>query len=145
MIREAQLSDLAAIVKLETDSFEFDTFHKRQLRYLLTQAKAKTHVCVRDNTVVGYSIVLLPMHPKPARVYSLAVSKSYQNQQIGQALLNAVQDSAKKLGYKKLILEVRTDAIYAIKLYKKLGFSIDKAIDNYYEDGMSAYKLSMAL
>lgn len=72
-------------------------------------------------------------------MYSLAVSKNYQGQGIGKKLLEYILNNTDK----NISLEVNTNNLIAISLYQKLGFEINKQINNYYENGDAAYKMTI--
>lgn len=72
-------------------------------------------------------------------MYSLAVSKNYQGQGIGKKLLEYILNKTDK----NISLEVNTNNLIAISLYQKLGFEINKQINNYYENGDAAYKMTI--
>lgn len=64
---------------------------------------------------------------------SLAISlyKDYRGHGIGTALMRAVIEEYRKIGYKRLSLAVQK-ANYAVKLYKKVGFKIVSENDEEY-------------
>lgn len=72
-------------------------------------------------------------------MYSLAVSKNYQGQGIGKKLLEYILNNTDK----NISLEVNTNNLIAISLYQNLGFEINKQINNYYENGDAAYKMTI--
>lgn len=62
---------------------------------------------------------------------NIIVKPKYQNQGIGSALLKYIIDNKQD---KKIMLEVRSKNINAIKLYKKYDFKIINIRKNYYKD-----------
>ena len=62
---------------------------------------------------------------------NIIVKPEYQNQGIGSALLKYIIDNKQD---KKIMLEVRSKNINAIKLYKKYDFKIINIRKNYYKD-----------
>ncbi|MEM0223105.1 MAG: GNAT family N-acetyltransferase, partial [Thermofilum sp.] len=62
---------------------------------------------------------------------------------IGTALMIEAMESMKKFyGAEEYYLEVRVSNEPAIRLYKKLGYSVIKVIPNYYLDGEDAYLMA---
>jgi len=55
-----------------------------------------------------------------AQLRFLAVGPKYQNKQVGRRLLQAVEEEARKLGAKELIVQARE---YAKNFYKRNGFT----------------------
>lgn len=62
---------------------------------------------------------------------NIIVKPKYQNQGIGSALLKYIIDNKQD---KKIMLEVRSKNINAIKLYQKYDFKIINIRKNYYKD-----------
>lgn len=62
---------------------------------------------------------------------NIIVKPEYQNQGIGSVLLKYIIDNKQ---YKKIMLEVRSKNINAIKLYQKYDFKIINIRKNYYKD-----------
>ena len=62
---------------------------------------------------------------------NIIVKPEYQNQGIGSVLLKYIIDNKQD---KKIMLEVRSKKINAIKLYKKYDFKIINIRKNYYKD-----------
>lgn len=62
---------------------------------------------------------------------NIIVKPEYQNQGIGSALLKYIIDNKQD---KKIMLEVRSKNINAIKLYQKYDFKIINIRKNYYKD-----------
>lgn len=56
-----------------------------------------------------------------AQLRYMAVSPSYQGQGIGRALIEALEQHAKKFSHKKIILHAREPAV---AFYKKLGYQV---------------------
>ena len=56
------------------------------------------------------------------RSVAIAIYKEYCGCGIGKAMMQAILDIAKKVGYEQAELEVVSDNKVAIEMYKKLGF-----------------------
>ena len=64
-------------------------------------------------------------------IQNIIVKPEYQNQGIGSVLLKYIIDNKQD---KKIMLEVRSKNINAIKLYQKYDFKIINIRKNYYKD-----------
>lgn len=132
MITQATPEDLNRLYDLEKEIFKNDTFalKKESIKYHL-QRNIIYKIEV-SNKLVGY--ILWLNRKKYFRLYSLAISKAYQNQGLAKQLLDY---SFEHLKEKSFSLEVKVSNIGAIKLYEKFGFKIKKVLENYYdnEDG----------
>lgn len=84
-------------------------------------------VAVVNNKVVGWADIF----PHWASTLShrgslgMGVDYNYRRQGIGEKLLTACLDKAKKKGITRIELETREDNLPSINLYKKLGFSLE--------------------
>ncbi|MBK2092841.1 GNAT family N-acetyltransferase [Francisella philomiragia] len=133
-ISKPQLNDAKTLVELESSTFLSDKISKKQFVYNIDKQKY-FFVAKINNGLAGY--ILCFEYKKTIRVYSLAVSKNYQGQGIGKKLLEYILNNSDK----NISLEVNTNNLIAISLYQKLGFVINKQINNYYENGDAAYKM----
>lgn len=144
-IRAAKNSDLAAMMALEQASFHCDQISLRQMRYLLTKAKAFCLVVENNNAVVAYALCLTPAKARPARLYSLAVAHCYQGQGLAYRLVTAVMRKAGEQGCKRLRLEVSCHNHRAKALYDSLGFVALGVLAGYYSDGSDGIKMECEL
>ncbi|GMN89971.1 GNAT family N-acetyltransferase [Francisella sciaenopsi] len=133
-IFKPQLTDVQTLVELENSTFLSDKISKKQFVYNINKQKY-FFITKTQNSLAGY--ILCFEYKKTIRVYSLAVSKNYQGQGIGKKLLEYILNNSNK----NISLEVNTNNLIAISLYQKLGFVINKKINNYYENGDAAYKM----
>ncbi len=99
------------------------------------QEKPYFFVAKTAENLAGYILYL--EYKKTIRIYSIAVSPSYQGQGIARSLIEYLLATTTK----DIFLEVNTKNYRAIELYNKLGFVITKMITGYYEDGASAFKM----
>lgn len=139
MITQATLADLNHLHDLEKEIFKNDVFalSKESIKYHL---KRNLIFKIEVNGMnVGY--ILWLNRKKYFRLYSLAISKKFQNQGFAQQLLDY---SFEHLKEKSFSLEVKVSNVGAIKLYEKFGFKIKKVLENYYEtqDGYLMVKSS---
>lgn len=135
-ISKAQSTDLQALIDLEKSIFLSDRISRKQFIYNIKKQKY-FFVAKMQNLSVGY--ILCFEYKKTIRVYSLAVGENYQGQGIGKKLLQYILDNSSK----NISLEVNINNFKAICLYRKLGFKISKQIDNFYENGDAAYKMTL--
>ncbi|MEM3556486.1 MAG: ribosomal protein S18-alanine N-acetyltransferase [Conexivisphaerales archaeon] len=82
---------------------------------------------------------------KKGHVVSIAVMEDHRNKGLGTALLKESMNKMKEKGCSEIYLEVRVSNEPALKLYKKLGFSIIRTIAYYYSDGENAYAMAKRL
>lgn len=99
---------------------------RRLIPALDRQANALILLATRAAQPVGAAVCFVGFSTFAARpllnIHDLAVLPDHQGQGIGQALLAAVEDRARRLGCCKLTLEVRSDNDRAQRLYERVGF-----------------------
>lgn len=76
-----------------------------------------------ENNIVGYALC------DGETILSLAIDEPYRHQKYGTVML---QDLQKQNDVLKL--QVRVSNLTAMSLYKKMGFSVEKELINYYSD-----------
>ncbi|MBE0499646.1 MAG: GNAT family N-acetyltransferase [Campylobacterales bacterium] len=137
-LRKALPGDVRGLYLLEQALFSAENFplSKQSLYYhvrhnLLYLAQSET------GEIAGYVLALV--RRKDAKIYSLGVAQSFRGNKLAQKLMALVMKELDSLGFKRSLLEVRTDNPGAIYLYKSLGFSVTKRLEAFYRDGYDAY------
>ena len=138
-IRQAVRSDLDSILEIETICFGPDSFSRRQLLYLITQAKGIFYVVTDKEKVIAYSSLISNARTHNLRIYSIAVHPDARGRKLGQLLMKKAIGFARSHQLKKITLEVNVTNGTAIGLYLKNGFEHIRIINNYYADGSNAY------
>jgi ribosomal protein S18 acetylase RimI-like enzyme len=144
LLRRARLADLAALVRLE-ESFPTDQLSRRNFRHLLKHGNADIWVGEAQDTLTGNVVLFYRRHARVARVYSLVVHVEHQRRGVAQALMQTAESAALSRGCHTIRLEVRADNTAAIALYQRLGYGVMESVENFYEDGSSALRLSKPL
>lgn len=141
IIRKAQNSDLSSLCALERELFLPHNYPLSRGSFAYHIKNNLLYVTEIDGVLAGYVLVLIKR--KNAKLYSLGVSRSYRNRKISQELLLLALEELLALGFKRVLLEVRTDNEAAIALYKKMGFSELKKLKAFYRDGCDAYLMEL--
>lgn len=144
-IRRATSGDLAALVELENAAFAVERMSARQLRRHLESLSADVLVAIRERRVVGAAVLFFRRANHVARLYSIAVADSERGHGIGEALLAAAEQAARRRGSRTLRLEVRVDNAAAQRLYERRGYRRFGTRAGYYEDGQDALRYEKAL
>lgn len=63
--------------------------------------------------------------------FGISLFKEYRGKGLGTALMKSMLESLKKKGYKRVSLAVQKDN-YAVKMYKNVGFFIEKELEEDY-------------
>lgn len=144
-IRQADKDDLPAIMELEKICFKEETFHKKQIEYLLLKARSLFLVASVEGDIVGSIITLLRKHISNARIYSLNVHPSYRRLGIGSSLMDHSEDILVNMGYRNFTLEAGVNNIAAQNLYVSKGFSLERRMEKYYKNGDEAIRFTKKL
>lgn len=142
--RKANLADLERITAIESGGFSKDCFSRRQLRYLIRDAKGVCFAAVLCGTVAGY-ISVLTRKGKHGRIYSLAVAPEFRGRGIAELLVDTALDFLRAEGFRSVFLEVAVDNAAAIALYTKKGFAPRMTKPGYYHSGADARSMVLAL
>ena len=82
--------------------------------------------------VVGYIIFWTIVDE--AHILNVAVHPDYRGRGIGRGLVSFVVDRCRRLGLRRVFLEVRRSNIVARRLYRDLGFEVIGVRKGYYSD-----------
>jgi ribosomal protein S18 acetylase RimI-like enzyme len=146
MIRYAEDADIPALVRIESRSFRTDRLSPRSFRYMIARANGATLVDVdRKGTVRGYALVLFSRGTPLARLYSIAVDPAHRRHGIGRALLNAVEQAARKAHAAYIRLEVRADDKRTQSLYYRTGYRRFGLHASYYQDHADAVRMQKTI
>jgi glutathione synthase/RimK-type ligase-like ATP-grasp enzyme len=89
--------------------------------------------------------VILHLHRKTLRIWSIGVLAEYRNLGIGMKLLNQVIHLALARRFSKISLEARSADTSLVEWYKKAGFSVTGLLTDYYDKGEDAVRMRMEL
>lgn len=78
-------------------------------------------------------------------ILNVAVRGDHRAQGLGKETLSALLNEAKRLGVRKLTLEVREDNIPAIRLYTSFGFRREGIRKKYYQNSFDAILMTLEL
>ncbi|MFN8512493.1 MAG: arsinothricin resistance N-acetyltransferase ArsN1 family A [Thermomicrobiales bacterium] len=145
-IREATSADAAAIARIYNQGIEdriatLETaIRSPEERAEWLAARSQRHpvllALAGDWTIVGWGS-LNPFNPRPAYDhvvdFSLYVAREQRGRGIGDALLGALTDRARALGYHKMVLAALPINAPGMRLYERHGF---RTVGIYHEQGM---------
>ena len=110
-------------------------------------------VAEEEGEVVGYAMCRAERRlgfglfgrAKRGHLISIAVLPEFRRKGIATTLMREVMRALAGYGCEDLFLEVRVSNIGAIRLYRKLGFKVERRIRHYYADGEDACVMSKRL
>lgn len=143
--RSAVYSDISHLLRLENESFSTDKLNQRNFRELIKKSSADVIVIEKNAEIIACAVILFRKKSTVARIYSLAVTKTFRHQGIASKLCQYIELQAKKRGCSSLILEVRTDNAPAIEFYKKQDYHAFGIYQHFYTDGLDAIRMRKLL
>jgi ribosomal protein S18 acetylase RimI-like enzyme len=117
---------------------------------IISKFNSYNFICFKDNVIVGYVLAcpnIFENKDNEILLISIAVNEEDRNNGIAKNLINLLLKTCKiNKTLNRCILNVRENTNKnGINLYSKLGFSLDKIIEKYYQDGenciLMEYKL----
>lgn len=145
VIRKAVKADIEDVMSIEKACFPDDAFSRRQMEYLVSNAKGGFFVAVNGGDIAGYISLLTTERNNTGRIYSIAVEPRYRSSGVAGLLIDRAVNYADEKGLRSVFLEVRTDNAPAVRLYEKKRFVRRLIKRGYYEDGADAYSMVLEL
>jgi len=144
-IRGARSNEAETLERIEAQCFETDRMSRRSLNHHLRSKTSDVLIAELGGRVAGYAMMFYRANATVARLYSIATLPEARGHGVADALMAAVERTARRRGYTALRLEVRSDNPAAIKLYAKRGYLEFGGYADYYADGMSARRFEKPL
>ena len=132
VIDPMRLRDLGDILKIEKLSFTTPWSKQAFLSELLDNDRAYYLVAKVNDRAVGYIGIWLVAGE--GHITNVAVHPDYRGRGIGNRLMLAIEELAKKRGATRMTLEVRVSNEVAQALYRKLGYVAAGIRRRYYRD-----------
>lgn len=136
-ISKAEFHDASELFALEQKLFLSKNYPLSRASFYYHIKNNMLFVAEVDNVIAGYILILIKR--KTPKLYSIGVKEEFRGKKIAQRLLEFSIKELSGIGFKSLLLEVRVDNKAAINLYKKIGFSVKKSLNEFYLDGCDAY------
>jgi len=141
-IRRMHREDLDKVYALEQDLFP-NPWPKAFFATDLKIDNTIAYVVEISTQIVGYSMASCA--DGKFHITNIAVNRLHQRQGIASRLMHLIERCAIEKNCNYAFLEVRTDNVAAIGMYKSLGYTIAYRRDHYYIDGDDAYVMEKEL
>lgn len=132
--KNATISDIPQLVKIEENSFSSDSLNAAKFKYFMTKANSSLVVASQGKVIMGYALILFHKHTSLARLYSIAVAPEFRSLKIGLKLMKKIENFALERGSTYIRLEVKASNFKAIKLYEDLDYRKFSYRVDYYQD-----------
>jgi ribosomal-protein-alanine N-acetyltransferase len=136
-VRPARVSDLPAILAIETASFGADAYDRKLFAEYLRKCGGLFLVALWGTKVAGYAISRI--HPRGAELVSIAVLPRHRNRGVASALMDSTLRRLRRQQIPKITLMVKVSNEAALSFYEKYGFGKLRRISRYYEDGSDGF------
>ncbi len=133
VIRDADLADLDAIMRLETETFETDAWSRDMMAAELASPNTQYFVAMSGDVLVGYAGLSAPAGSEQADIQTIAVDPNHRRFGIGRVLLRQLLALAQSSGVADVLLEVRADNPGAQRLCELNGFTAIAVRPRYYQ------------
>ena len=146
--REASALDLPILVSMEKVLFADSPWSMGQFKEEF-KGVPRTHFFIvaldTENEIIGYAAVMVPAPGIEADVLTVGVLSEHRKAGIGKAFMEQLARWAKDKESNAMMLEVGTENVAAINLYKQLGYQQISVRTNYYGVGLDALVLRKEL
>lgn len=141
-IRAATLADLDDLCALESLCFSYDQIGRRSFRRLLQRPTAHLYVATELEQLFAYAIILTRHNSRYCRLYSMATSPVARGKGVAKRLLTEIITHLQPR-CNGMRLEVKTNNLAGMELYRKLGFEVIDVLPGYYSDGDDGYRMQL--
>lgn len=147
--RQATIQDIDILTDIEIECFQdFQQSSRRALRLSLSSPFQQVWIAEHITTAKQRQIVgslVLHLHSKTLRLFSIAVRPSQRGRGIGSKLMEFVEETAVKGGFHNVSLEARQSDLSLISWYNHLGYEKTSILTDYYIEGEHALKMTKVL
>ncbi len=144
-VRRAKIDDLQFLLNLENESFPvYQRNSKQNIKHGLISRFQETLIAeIKQKPKIAIGSLVLFKYKHTLRIYSIAVSGEYQNQGIGELLVNHAKEYASRNNYDRIMLEAGANNNKLIDWYKTRGFQVINVLKDYYSAGEDAVKMEL--
>lgn len=132
-VRDAELADLDAIMRLETATFPGDAWSRDMMAAELASPHTTYVVVESGDELVGYAGLSAPAGAGQGDIQTIAVDATHRRLGIGTVLMQQLLGAARARGAREVFLEVRADNPGAEALYERHGFERIGVRPRYYQ------------
>ncbi len=125
--------------------FFIDTFNTLPETFIVAEFQVQVVGYIMCRLEHGFSDLRKLRFARKGHIISVAVMPNFRNQGIGYSLVEQALSALSANHADECYLEVRTNNVQAINLYKKMGFDVTRSIPRYYFDGFDAYVMTKPL
>lgn len=125
--------------------FFIDTFNTLPETFIVAESQGRVAGYIMCRLEHGFSDLRKLRFAKKGHIISVAVMPDFRNMGIGYSLVEQALSALSAYHADECYLEVRTNNVSAINLYRKMGFDVTRTIPRYYFDGFDASVMTKLL
>ncbi|MGH9353718.1 MAG: GNAT family N-acetyltransferase [Terriglobia bacterium] len=144
LLRDYKPADLNTLHAIDTACFPPGiSYTLEELRAFITHQKSKTWVAEEGEKIAGFLVAhKAAAKVAEAHIVTLDVAEEARRRGVGTLLMDAAEEWARARGCKCISLETAEDNRAAQAFYQKRGYEKTEMIENYYENGTSAWVMA---
>jgi ribosomal protein S18 acetylase RimI-like enzyme len=143
VFRIAEPTDLEPLYRFETLCFRDHPFRRDHIAWILGNDRALTLVEGGEGSLTAAMMLLF--EGRTCRVLSVGVVPGARRRGIATRLMQIAEAFCRQRGCSTIRLEVSTENLAAIELYRRLGYRTDGVLYGYYSWGEDAYSMGKAV
>lgn len=147
-MRIADQNDLEFMEKLEKICFPvIRQSNRRSLKRSLLSPYQEVWISEihEGEEITPIGVIILQIHLKTIRIYSISIHPEYRGQGIGAVIMNYVIDMARRRNFMRISLEADAKQPALLDWYKKFGFLAEASLEDFYAAGEPAVKMVLPL
>ena len=146
-IDRADISDVTAVARSLIANDMYNYFRLHDLNRLAREKSPFFLVAYDNSRPVGFILgeVGYSLFRRSGHLCKIAIDEEHRRKGIGQSLITAFVGIVERSGCGSCYVEVRTDNMSAISMYKKFEFLPETVIRQYYADGSDCIKMVKSL
>ena len=137
VIEWAHRADIAAILEIEHDLFEFP-WTENDFIHCLRQRDCIGMTAVIGDIVAGY--IVYELHAKRMQVLNFAVRTECQLKGVGRAMMAKLINKLSSQRRSKIVLHVRETNLDACLFFKAVGMRAVATVEEFFDNGEDAYR-----
>jgi len=145
MIRNPTIAELPQVFAIEEEVFQYAVYPPFLFRQALDLWGDWLLIEEGAHGFAGYALGAPSLDGKEAWLLSLAVRASYRGRGVGERLTHALLDALRQRGYLSALLTVDPGNTGAVRLYQRLGFTVEREEADYFGPGEPRLLMRAAL
>lgn len=142
-IRAFQPADLQRLYEIDQSCFSPGiSYSKRELEGFIRHRNSMTWVAEEGKETVGFLIANRRHPTRPlGHIITLDVVEAWRRRRVGTALMEAVEEWARRRRFISISLETAENNLPAQAFYERRGYTRFDRLEHYYADGTAAWTM----